>query len=98
MEIGRRIIQLREKRGLSTNRLANRCGLSQSFLRSVELNEKGISVENLQLICDALGVSLKVFFDPPDQGDAGDDRIFRQIERLGPEQKRALSDFLETML
>ena len=65
MEIGKRIIDLREQKGWTTNRLANQCGLSQSFLRSVELEEKGISVESLSLICDALGVSMKAFFDFP---------------------------------
>ena len=59
MEIGKRIAALRETKGWTTNRLANQCGLSQSFLRSVELGEKGISVESLSLLCDALGVSLK---------------------------------------
>ena len=54
MEIGKRIIDLREQKGWTTNRLANQCGLSQSFLRSVELEEKGISVESLSLICDAV--------------------------------------------
>ncbi len=39
MEIGKRITQLRENRGWTTNRLANLCGLSQSFLRAVELGE-----------------------------------------------------------
>lgn len=49
MDVGKRIAQLREARGWTTNRLANMCGLSQSFLRAVELGEKGISVENLQV-------------------------------------------------
>ena len=48
MEIGKRIAALRETKGWTTNRLANQCGLSQSFLRSVELGEKGISVESLK--------------------------------------------------
>ena len=47
MDVGNRIKQLREAKGWTTNRLANRCGISQSFLRAVELGEKGISVENL---------------------------------------------------
>ena len=41
MDVGKRIAQLREARGWTTNRLANMCGLSQSFLRAVELGEKG---------------------------------------------------------
>ena len=50
MDVGKRIIALREEKGWTTNRLANQCGLSQSFVRSVELGERGISVEKLSLI------------------------------------------------
>ena len=97
MDIGRRIIQLREGKGWTTNRLANLCGLSQSFLRSVEMNEKGISVESLGLICDTLGITLKAFFDVPAQTDSVEDALLRQIERLSQKQKAALSAFLESM-
>lgn len=98
MEIGRRIAELRETAGWTTNRLANLCGLSQSFLRSVELGEKGISVENLQLICDTLHISLRDFFDIPSDQDTEQDRLLRQITKLTEEQKLALIGFLETMV
>ena len=98
MEIGRRIAELRETAGWTTNRLANLCGLSQSFLRSVELGEKGISVENLQLICDTLHISLRDFFDIPSDQDTERDRLLRQITKLTEEQKLALIGFLETMV
>lgn len=62
MNVGARLIELRKQRGLTTNKLANLSGLSQSFIRSVELNEKGITVENLQLLCD----TLHDFFEAPD--------------------------------
>lgn len=97
MEIGKRIIALRERKGWTTNRLANQCGLSQSFLRSVELEEKGISVESLSLICDALGVSLKTFFDVPGQGETVEDGLARCLDRLTPRQKQSLLRFLEEM-
>ena len=96
MEIGRRIAELRETAGWTTNRLANLCGLSQSFLRSVELGEKGISVENLQLICDTLHISLRDFFDIRSDQDREQDRLLRQITKLTEEQKLALIGFLET--
>lgn len=97
MEIGKRIMELREAAGWTTNRLANLCGLSQSFLRSVELGEKGISVENLQLICDTLHISLRDFFDVPSDHDTEQDRLLRQITKLTSEQKLALISFLETI-
>lgn len=61
MDIGKRIISLREQKGWTTNRLANMSGVSQSFLRAVELGQKGISVESLSAVCWALGVSLETF-------------------------------------
>ena len=97
MDVGTRIKYLRENKGWTTNRLANQCGLSQSFLRSVELGEKGISVENLQLICDTLHISLRDFFDVPSDQDTEQDRLLRQITKLTSEQKLALISFLETI-
>lgn len=98
MEIGKRIMELRDAAGWTTNRLANLCGLSQSFLRSVELGEKGISVENLQLICDTLHISLRDFFDVSSEQDTEQDRLLRQITKLTDVQRQALSYFLESML
>lgn len=93
MEIGKRITELRETAGWTTNRLANLCGLSQSFLRSVELGEKGISVENLQLIYNTLRISLRNFFDVPSEQDTEQDRLLRQIAGLTDEQRQALAFF-----
>lgn len=98
MDIGQQIAQFRREKGWTTNRLANNSGLSQSFLRSVEMGEKGISVENLQLLCDTLGISMKQFFDFPEEDDSECEAILRQIERLTPEQRKALSAFLNTIL
>lgn len=98
MEIGKRIIALREAKGWTTNRLANQCGLSQSFLRSVEMGEKGISVESLSLLCDALGISLKQFFDLPSGRESEEEALLRQVERLSAEQRKCLAAFLDSML
>ena len=97
VEVGKRIAELREKRNYTTNRLANLCGLSQSFLRSVEQNEKGISVEKLKLVCDSLGISLRDFFDVPEATTTAEDVLVSQVRRLTPEQQKALSAFLKTI-
>lgn len=97
MDIGKRIKQLREAKGWTTNHLANRCGISQSFLRSVERNEKGISVANLSLIYAELGLSMKAFFDVPGEAGGANDDLLRQVEQLTSEQRKALSAFLDAM-
>lgn len=95
MDVGQRIKTLREARGWTTNRLANQCGLSQSFLRSVELGEKGISVDNLSLLCDALSVSLGEFFaDTLPQAQA-EDPLAQELQHLSPRQRQALAAFLQ---
>lgn len=99
MNVGKRITALREARGITTNRLANLCGLSQSFIRSVELGEKGITVESLNLICDTLKISLKDFFDvPEDTPVAGQEELIRMIEALNVRQRESLMAFLRTVI
>ncbi len=91
MNVGLRLIELRKQRGLTTNKLANLSGLSQSFIRSVELNEKGITVENLQLLCDTLQLSLHDFFEEPDTAaDTMERELQACISGLTAEQKQAL--------
>lgn len=97
MDIGKRIVQLRTERGLTTNRLANLCGISQSFLRNVELGEKGISVNNLQLVCSALGISLARFFSVCEEHDKTDDELAEIISGLNERQKKLLADFLREL-
>ena len=91
MNIGLRISKLRAQRGLTTNKLANLSGLSQSFVRSVELGEKGITIENLQFLCDALHISLQEFFAEIEGGSSELDRSLSTcISLLSQEQKKAL--------
>lgn len=98
MGVGKRITELRERTGITTNRLANLCGLSQSFVRSVELGEKGITVENLNLICETLHISLQDFFNVPDgKIHTADDCLQTQLQRLSPKQKAALAAFLQSI-
>ncbi len=62
MEVGKRITELREFKGISTNKLANLAGISQSYLREIELGKKNPTVEILSYICDSLNISLSNFF------------------------------------
>ena len=62
MDVGSRIKYFRNKRKLSVNKLANISGVSQSFLRDIELGNKQPTVEYLEYICFGLGITLKEFF------------------------------------
>ena len=51
MEVGKRIVELRERKNISTNKLANLAGISQSYLRDIEMGKKNPTVEMLSYIC-----------------------------------------------
>ena len=93
MNIGDRIKILREKSGLSQNRLADFAGISQSHLRRVELGQADITVGHLQIVCDALGISLGEFFSY----DLAPDELSLEISKLTPKQKKSLIEFLKTL-
>ena len=54
---------MRKKCGYTQNGLAERAGVSQTHLRRVELGQADITVGHLQLLCDAMSISLKEFFE-----------------------------------
>lgn len=92
MEIGKRIAFFRTGKGYSVNKLANLSGVSQSYLREIELGNKNPTVEFLTVLCDTLGISLKEFFD-----DQPNDPLISKIYQLTPQQRKALGDFLDTI-
>ena len=92
MEVGKRIAFFRTCKGYSVNKLANLSGVSQSYLREIELGNKNPTVEFLSVLCDTLGVTLKEFFD-----DQPADPLISKIYQLTPGQRKALGDFLDSL-
>ena len=97
MDIPNRIRFFREMKGLTVNRLANLSGISQSFLRDVELGNKKPTVETISLLCDALSISLGDFFNDETPSTLMDNDLLQQIFRLTPLQQESLKHFLKTM-
>lgn len=93
MNIGDRIRILREKSGNSQNSLAEKAGVSQTHLRRVELGQADITVGHLQLICDALEISVKDFFNVNDEAE----ELSVAMTNLTPKQKRLLIEFLKSI-
>ncbi len=93
MNVSKRIRYLREKCGYTQNGLAERAGVSQTHLRRVELGQADITVSHLQLLCDAMGVSLAEFFEE----EAGTDEFATVLSKLSPKQKKLLLVFIESL-
>ena len=93
MDVSKRIITLRERCGLTQNRLAEKAGVSQTHLRRVELGQADITVGHLQLLCDAMSISMEDFF----KEEADTDEIAVALSKLSPKQKTLLITFLESL-
>ena len=93
MDVSKRIIALRERCGLTQNGLAERAGVSQTHLRRVELGQADITVGHLQLLCDAMSISIEEFF----KEETNSDKIAAAFSKLSPKQKNLLLDFLESL-
>ena len=93
MDISKRLITLRKQCSYTQNGLAERAGVSQTHLRRVERGEADITVGHLQLLCDAMNVSLKEFFSV----EEADDELAVALSKLSPKQKKLLLVFLESL-
>ena len=97
INIGDRIKFFRTHKGISVNKLANLAGISQSYLRDIELGKNNnIGVETLNYVCWALDITLKDFFSDDDDS-VFDTPLFQYILALSSQQRKSLESFLETI-
>lgn len=61
---GARVRALRLRKGLSQEQLAELASLHRTYVSSVELGERNISLKNIHRLARALGVSAQELFPP----------------------------------
>ncbi len=62
-EVGFNIRRIREKRGLSQEKLAALANLHRAYIGQIERGEKNIGLKNLEKIAKALDVDIRVLVD-----------------------------------
>lgn len=92
IDISKKIIELREMKGYSTNKLANMAGISQSYLREIELGNKNPTVEILSYICDALDITISGFFSESSEGISP--FLFSALCLLNKNEQELLAQFI----
>ncbi len=112
MDVVERIIQLKDKKGYSTNKLASLAGLTQSTLQSILSNKNLPTIPTLEKICNALDISLSAFFTPLDNHDSFMEppsvykydvltpelrKLIESARDLSPDQLVKLTEFIESM-
>lgn len=58
MRFGTRVRTIRVGQGLSQEQLADRAGLHRTYIGMVERAEKNLSLNNIEKIAEALGISV----------------------------------------
>lgn len=98
INIGKRIAYFRTSKGFTVNYLANISGISQSYLREIEMGRySNPSADVLDVLCNTLGISLKEFFDTDTELQDMNDSLLKEIAQLTPEQRDLLRLFLKSI-
>lgn len=62
-QVGKRIKELRNRLGISQEELAFRSEIHRTYIASLEVGKRNVSIETLEKIIKALEVSLSEFFN-----------------------------------
>lgn len=62
-KVGKRIKELRNNLGISQEELADKANIHRTYIASLEVGKRNVSVVTLEKIVEALEVSLSEFFD-----------------------------------
>jgi transcriptional regulator with XRE-family HTH domain len=95
--IGQRIKNYRKGQRLTQEELAEKSGLHSTYIGKVERNEKGITIETLIKITDALGITVEELFRylQPYKERHDEDIIYQIVNKLQSknvkQQKKILS-------
>lgn len=91
-EIGKRIKKLRIAKDWTQNKLATESGVAASYIPALENGLKCPTIETLDNICFALGISLADFFT-----EKREETLLDKVSSLTEKQKQLLNDFLNSL-
>ncbi len=63
--VGKRLLQVRQEKGLSQEKLALLSNVDRTYVPSIEKGRRSVSVQILERLCSALSISLAEFFSSP---------------------------------
>lgn len=93
LAIGKRITSLRLSRNMTREKLAECADISVQFLSDIEKGKKGMTVNTLCRICNALSVNADCLIYGNDVVDLTEE-ITSMVNTLSPEQKKNARDLL----
>ncbi|WP_044895759.1 helix-turn-helix domain-containing protein [Bacillus alveayuensis] len=98
INIGERLRRLRKSLNMTTQELADKINISQSYISRFENNRAIPDIDMLSRILFALGTDLSTFFTA--EAEELSEDIIQLIEtakKLSPEERKKLNEFLKVM-
>lgn len=94
-----RLRQLLNDRGWTEYRLSKECGLSQSTIGNIYRRNTTPSIETLEIICKAFGITLSQFFAETDMVELTPElkSLFDGWVSMTPEQKSAVQNMIDVL-
>jgi len=97
IQLGKEIRTARERCGMTQEQLAEILSLGPKNISDIERGVAGITVSTLKNICVKLSISSDIIlFGDGEKNDAA--YLVERLERLSPEQFKAVADFLNEAL
>lgn len=100
MDARERIKQLMDQRGWTIYRLSKESGLAQTTISNIFKRNNDPSLQSVEAICRAFGISMSQFFTDADSGSLTSEQqsLLEHWESLAPKQRELLSELIKTML
>jgi transcriptional regulator with XRE-family HTH domain len=68
VRFGKRMRELRKKRGFSQESFAAHCGLDRTYIGGIERGERNLALNNIAVIANALGLTVSELTEGIDTG------------------------------
>ncbi|WP_240414981.1 helix-turn-helix domain-containing protein [Paenibacillus periandrae] len=99
MDFAKMLTHHREAAGLTMNQLSVKSGVSQPYIGEIEKGKKKPTIDTIERLCAALGVTLSHFFSDPERSLPNDmQQLIQTTEKLPPEERKALNEYLKIRL
>lgn len=97
VKFGRRVRARRKKLGLLVKDLADKAGLSASYLSEVERGRRDVSLETIEKLCAALGMKPGEMFGPALKLSEAGLECARLFDTADPETAAAILQILRSI-
>ena len=101
IDVGERLKELMDERGLNMHSLAKKSGLSWNTIKNFYDRKTKPTVTSLSMLCDGLGITLAQFFDVEGETvhlTAALQHVIDRWDALSDREKQAMSEMLDIML